>query len=343
MKYNRLGKSELQVSEIALGTMTFGQQNTLEEACAQLDHAVSQGVNFVDTAEMYPVPGRAETQGLTEEYVGKWLQNQVRDKIVLATKVTGPSRGFDWIRNGPLSIDRANIMSAIDTSLLRLQTDYVDLYQIHWPARNVPMFGKSKYDPGLEHPATSVEEQLSALSELVTSGKVRHIGVSNETPWGVAEFLKTSERLGLQRIVSIQNPYNLINRTFELGLHEMCHREQVSLLAYSPLAFGLLSGKYVKNPEASGRMTLFKNFGLRYVKPNVPQAVAAYANLAEESGVTPAQMALAFLRSRPFVASTIIGATTMSQLKENLSDVKLNAEQLKAIDEIHLRFSNPAP
>ena len=343
MKYKSLGKSELQVSEIALGTMTFGQQNTPEEAGAQLDHAVAQGVNFVDSAEMYPVPGKAETQGRTEEYVGKWLHKQARDKIIVATKVTGPSRGFDWIRNGPKSIDRANIMAAVEASLKRLQTDYIDLYQIHWPARNVPMFGKSNYEPGLEYAATSVEDQLSTLSELVSSGKIRHIGVSNETPWGVAEFLKVSERMGLQRIISIQNPYNLLNRTFEIGMHEMCQREQVSLLAYSPLAFGLLSGKYVKNPEASGRMTLFRNFGLRYAKPNVTAAVAAYATLAEQSGITPAQLALAFLRSRPFVASTIIGATSMAQLKENLSDMQLNAEQLKGIEEIHLRFSNPAP
>ena len=343
MKYNRLGKSDIQVSEVAMGTMTFGQQNTLTDACEQLDYAVAQGVNFVDTAEMYPVPGKAETQGRTEEYVGKWLNTQTREKIILATKVTGPSRGFNWIRNGPQSIDRANIMSAIDSSLKRLQTDYVDLYQIHWPARNVPMFGKSNYDPSSEHPSTSVDEQLSVLSELVTQGKVRHIGVSNETPWGVAEFLKVSERMGLQRIVSIQNPYTLINRTFEIGLHEMCHREQVSLLAYSPLAFGLLSGKYLKNPKEKGRMTMFPDFGLRYRKPNVPVAVQAYAELAITFGLSLAQMTLSFIRSRPFVCSTIIGATTISQLQENLSRHELNTEQLKAIEEIHLRYTNPAP
>lgn len=343
MKYNTLGSSDLKVSEIALGTMTFGQQNTLAEACAQLDYAVAQGVNFIDTAEMYPVPGKAETQGRTEEYVGKWLQTQVRDKIIVASKVTGPSRGFGWIRNGPLSIDRSNIMSAIDSSLHRLQTDYVDLYQIHWPARNVPMFGKSIYNPALEHPATSVEEQLTVLSELVKNGKVRHIGLSNETPWGVAEFLKVAERMGLQRIVSIQNAYNLINRSFESCLHEMCCRERVSLLAYSPLAFGLLSGKYVKNPREHGRISLFPEFGQRYQKPHVAAAVAAYAQLAEQHGLSPAQMALAFLRSRPFVASTIIGATTLQQLQENLSVIELDAEVLKSIEDIHLRHPNPAP
>ena len=343
MKYKQLGNSDLSVSEITLGTMTFGQQNTLADACAQLDYAVAQGVNFIDTAEMYPVPAKAETQGRTEEYVGQWLRKQARDKVIIGTKVAGPARGMGWIRNGPESLDRANIMAAVEDSLKRLQTDYIDLYQIHWPARNVPMFGKNNYNPALERPSTSVEEQLSVLTELVKSGKVRHIGVSNETPWGVAEFLKVAERLELRRIVSIQNPYNLINRTFEIGLHEICHREQISLLAYSPLAFGLLSGKYFNNPTESGRMTLYPDFGQRYKKINVPAAVAAYTQLAEQHGISPAQMALAYIRSRPFVASTIVGATTMSQLKQNLESIELNAEQLKAIEEIHLRYSNPAP
>lgn len=343
MKYKQLGNSDLNVSEITLGTMTFGQQNTLDEACAQLDYAVDHGINFVDTAEMYPVPAKPETQGLTEEYVGKWLQGKARDKVIIGTKVAGPARGMGWIRNGPASLDRANIMAAIEGSLKRLQTDYIDLYQIHWPARNVPMFGKSNYNPEFERPATSVEEQLSVLSELVRSGKVRHIGVSNETPWGVAEFLKVAGRTGLQRIISIQNPYNLINRTFETGLHEMCFREQIGLLAYSPLAFGLLSGKYVKNPAESGRMTLYPDFGQRYKKPNVPEAVAAYAQLAAQHEISPAQMALAFIRSRPFVASTIIGATTMAQLKENLNSIELSAGQMSSIEDIHLRYTNPAP
>jgi len=343
MKYNKLGKTSLLVSEIAMGTMTFGQQNTLAEACEQLDYAIAQGVNFIDTAEMYPVPGKAETQGRTEEYVGVWLKQQSRDKIILATKVAGPSRGFGWIRNGPLSLDRANILSAIDTSLKRLQTDYVDLYQIHWPARNVPMFGRQIYKPELEHEATTIEEQLTVLSELVKGGKVRYIGLSNETPWGVAEFLKVSERMGLQRIVSIQNSYSLINRTFEEGLHEMCHREQVSLLAYSPLGFGHLTGKYLKNPEANGRITLFPEFGQRYEKPNVSAAVEAYLKLAEQNGLSSAQMAIAFVRSRPFVTSTIIGATTMAQLQENLKRIELDTELQKSIETIHLRYTNPAP
>lgn len=343
MKYNRLGRSDLKVSEFALGTMTFGEQNTLAEACAQLDYAVAQGINFIDTAEMYPVPGKAETQGRTEEYVGHWLKTLPRDRIIVATKVAGPSRGFGWIRGGPVALDRANITAAIDTSLKRLQTDYVDLFQLHWPDRNVPMFGKIDYDPTLEKPTVSIEEQLTVLTELVRSGKVRHIGISNETAWGVAEFLKVAERLGLQRMVSIQNPYNLINRAFEIGLHEMCHREQVSLLAYSPLAFGLLSGKYSKDPQAPGRMTLFPAFGQRYHKPNVAAAVAEYAKLAQAHGLSPAAMALAFVRGRPFVTSTIVGATTLQQLQENLQRIELNADVLKGIEAIHMRYFNPAP
>ena len=343
MKYKQLGASDLHVSELALGTMTFGQQNSPSEAHAQLDYAVAQGVNFIDTAEMYPVPGKPETQGRSEEFVGNWLKSQARDKLVIATKVAGPARGFDWIRGGPRAVDRDNITAAIHGSLRRLQTDYIDLYQIHWPARNVPMFGRNEFEPGLERPCTSVEEQLTVLSELVQSGKVRHIGLSNETPWGIAEFLKTSERLGLDRIVSVQNPYNLINRTFEIGLHEMCYREKVGLLAYSPLAFGLLSGKYVNDAPANSRLTLFPEFGQRYRKLNVPAAVAAYASLAAERGLSPAAMALAFIRSRPFVASTIVGATSMRQLQENLGNVELDAKTLDAIELIHARYPNSAP
>ena len=343
MKHKQLGSSDLHVSELALGTMTFGQQNSLSEAHEQLDYAVAHGVNFIDTAEMYPVPGKAETQGRSEEYVGKWLKTQARDKLVIATKVSGPARGFGWIRGGPVALDRDNIMAAIHDSLRRLQTDYIDLYQIHWPARNVPMFGRNEFEPRLERPCTSVEEQLTVLSGLVQSGKVRHIGLSNETPWGIAEFLKTSERLGLGRIVSVQNPYNLINRTFEIGLYEMCYRENVSLLAYSPLAFGLLSGKYVHDVPPKGRFTLFPEFGQRYNKPNVPAAVEAYACLAAERGWSPASMALAFIRSRPFVTSTIIGATTMKQLQENLGNVELDEETLNGIELIHARYPNPAP
>ncbi|HQT27231.1 MAG TPA: aldo/keto reductase [Burkholderiales bacterium] len=341
MKYNRLG--EMTVSEICLGTMTFGQQNTLSEACEQLDHALSCGINFIDTAEMYPVPGKAETQGRTEEYVGKWLKHQRRDKLHIATKVAGPSRGFSWIRGGPKAVDRQNVHDALDASLTRLQTDYVDLYQVHWPDRNVPMFGKSFYDSELEHETVPILEQLEVLSGLVKSGKVRHIGLSNETPWGLCEFLKLSERSGLQRVVSIQNAYNLINRIFEYGLSEICHRERVGLLAYSPLGFGMLTGKYLEG--GNGRLTLFPQFGQRYHKQNVSEAVSSYSGLARKIGVSPAELSLAFVRSRSFVSSTIIGATTMAQLKENIESASLflDDETLKEIDAIHSRYPNPAP
>lgn len=345
MNQVQLGSSDLHVTPICLGTMTFGEQVDEATAHAILGRSLERGVNFLDTAEMYSVPARAETCGATETILGNWFAKNpgVRSKLVLATKVAGPSRGFGWIRGGPVALDRANIMTAVEASLKRLQTDYIDLYQLHWPDRNVPMFGRIDYDPSQEKPTVPIEEQLAVLTELVSSGKVRHIGISNETAWGVAEFLKVAERLGLQRIVSIQNPYNLINRAFELGLHEMCHREQVGLLAYSPLAFGLLSGKYLATPQAAGRMTLFPAFGRRYEKPNVPLAVAEYAALANTHGLAPAALALAFVRSRPFVTSTILGATTMQQLRENLQEVELDAEILQGIAAIHLRYFNPAP
>ena len=333
----------MHVSELCLGTMTFGEQNSLNEAIEQLDHAVSCGINFIDTAEMYPVPGKPETQGRTEEYVGKWLRHQKRETLFVATKVAGPSRGFSWLRGGPKSLDAQNIMEAIDGSLKRLQTDYVDLYQIHWPDRNVPMFGQSFYDPSLERDSIPILAQLETLGMLVKSGKVRHIGLSNETPWGLSEFLRLSELHGLPRPVSIQNAYNPINRILEYGLSEICHRESIGLLAYSPLGFGILTGKYLEGGQ--GRLTLFPQFGQRYHKENVNDAVAAYRVLASEIGTTPAKLALAFVRSRRFVSSTIIGSTTMAQLKENIEslDVALDDEMLRRIDSIHFRYPNPAP
>lgn len=341
MKHNRLG--DMHVSEICLGTMTFGEQNSLAEAHEQLDYAIQNGVNFIDTAEMYPVPGKPETQGRTEEYVGKWLKNQQRDKLFIATKVAGPSRGFSWIRGGPKALDRENIFSAIDSSLKRLQTDYVDLYQLHWPDRNVPMFGQSFFDPKLEHDTVPILEQLEVLSDLVKSGKVRHIGLSNETPWGICKFLQLSEKHGLPRIISTQNAFNPINRVFEYGLSEICHRENMGLLAYSPLGFGMLTGKY-GNGE-TGRLTLFPQFGQRYHKQNVAEAVSNYCDLAKKLGISPAELSLAFVRSRQFVASTIIGATSMTQLKENIGSLKveLDEEALREIDAIHFRHPNPAP
>lgn len=341
MEYHKLG--DMAVSEICLGTMTFGEQNSLSEAHEQLDHAVSRGINFIDTAEMYPVPGKAETQGRTEDFIGKWLKHQSREKLYIATKVAGPSRGFSWIRGGPKAVNRENMTSALEASLARLQTDYVDLYQIHWPDRNVPMFGQSLFDPGLEHATVPILEQLTVLSEFVKSGKVRHIGLSNETPWGLMEFLKISAQHGLPRVVSIQNAYNCINRVFEYGLSEICHREKIGLLAYSPLGFGMLSGKYQDGGE--GRLSRFPQFGQRYHKQNVPEAVSAYCALARKKGLSPAKLALAFVRSRPFASSTIVGASSMAQLKENIAslDVVLDEETLQEIDLLHSSYPNPAP
>ncbi|MDP2761609.1 MAG: NADP(H)-dependent aldo-keto reductase [Sideroxyarcus sp.] len=344
MEYRTLGSSDLNVSALCLGTMTFGEQNSEAEAHAQLDYAVSRGVNFIDTAEMYPVPPRAETVHRTEQYIGSWLKQQPRDQLIVATKIAGPARGFAWIRNGP-RIDRAQINAAIDASLSRLQTDYVDLYQIHWPDRYVPMFGATGYDASLEHETVPIAEQLQALAELVKTGKVRYIGLSNETPWGVMAFLRATDELGLPRIASIQNAYHLMNRTFENGLAEVCHHHSVGLLAYSPLAFGCLSGKYLDDPAAPGRINLFPGFGQRYNKPNVPVATGEYANIARAAGLTPATMALAFARTRRFTSSVILGATTLAQLKENLdsAEITLSSEVLAQIDAVHLRHPNPAP
>jgi aryl-alcohol dehydrogenase-like predicted oxidoreductase len=345
MKRRQLGESALQVSGICLGTMTFGAQNSESEAHAQLDRAFAAGVNFIDSAEMYAVPPRADSYGRSEQIVGSWLARQARDQVVLATKATGPGRGLDWIRGGPTGFDRANLRAAVEGSLRRLRTDYIDLYQLHWPARNQPMFGEWKYNPEAEREATPIREALEVLAELVQEGKIRYVGVSNEHPWGVMEFVRMARDFGLPRVATIQNAYHLMNRVFETGLVEVCHRENVSLLPYSPLAFGLLSGKYIDNPQAPGRMSLFPGFGQRYAKPNVAHAVLAYAALAHRHGLTPGQLALAFVYSRWFVASTIIGATTMAQLEENLGAyaLKLSPEVLAEIDAIHLRYTNPAP
>ncbi|HID37177.1 MAG TPA: aldo/keto reductase [Ghiorsea sp.] len=344
MKYNQLGNSDLKVSEICLGTMTFGEQNTEDDAHDQLDMAADYGVNFIDTAEMYPVAPRAETQGLTEAYVGSWLKHQKREDLIVATKITGPSRGFEWIRGGP-RVTAEHINAAIDGSLKRLQTDYVDLYQIHWPDRYVPMFGSTSYDIKNEHDTTPIMAQLEALSVLVDAGKVRYIGLSNETPYGVSEFNRCAKELGLPHIVSIQNAYHLLNRTFEAGLAETCRHENVGLLAYSPLAFGHLSGKYLENPQAKGRVTQFPQFTQRYSKINVPEALQAYAFIAENAGLTLTQLGLAFVRSRWFTSSTIIGATNLEQLKENLETVHIepSEEVFNQVEKVHQQYPNPAP
>lgn len=345
MKLNRLGESELRVSEICLGTMTFGEQNSEKESHEQLDYAVSRGINFIDAAEMYPVPPRAETQGRTETFVGSWLKRQQRDKLIVATKITAPGRGFSWVRGGPKAIDAKEVSEALAGSLRRLQTDYVDLYQIHWPDRYVPSFGQLFYDPQSERPTISIEKQLEALAVQVKAGKIRYIGLSNETPWGVIEFLRLARERRLPAVVSVQNAYSLLNRTYESGLSEVTRHQGVPLLAYSPLGFGHLTGKYLAGAKPDGaRLTRFPPFGQRYDKPNVAAACAAYCDLARRSGLSPATMAIAFVRSRWFVASTIIGATTLGQLKENIdaAAVEIAPAVLSEIDQVHLKYPNPS-
>ncbi len=345
MQYRQLGDSSLQISEIGLGTMTFGQQNTLEEAHQQLDYALYHGVNLIDTAEMYPVPARAETQGLTEEIVGKWLVRRQRDRLILATKIAGPSRRMDWIRNGPQAIDRPNIEQAVNESLKRLQTDYIDLYQIHWPDRYVPLFGQTVFDPNQVRETIPIAEQLTVFADLIQAGKIRYLGLSNETPWGVMQFCQIARQLGLPKVVSIQNAYNLINRVFETALAEVCYYEKLGVLAYSPLGFGLLSGKYLQDKSQPGRMTLFPGFGQRYQKPNVESAVAEYGAIARKHNLSPVALALAFVRQSWFVTSLLIGATTLDQLKENLAslEVNLSPEILAEIDAVHSHYPSPAP
>ncbi|SAL42749.1 NADP(H)-dependent aldo-keto reductase [Caballeronia telluris] len=350
MEYRKLGASGIDVSLIGLGTMTWGEQNTESEAHAQIDYALGEGVNLIDAAEMYPVPPRPETQGRTEQYIGTWLgaHRGKRDKIVLATKIAGPARqphNPRHIRGAGNQFDRANLTEAVDGSLKRLQTDYIDLYQLHWPDRSTMTFGRPSYPYIDDEYTVPIDETLAALGDLVNAGKIRHVGVSNETPWGVAQFLNAADKHGLPRIVSIQNPYSLVNRTFETGLSEFTHKEGVGLLAYSPLAFGWLSGKYEGGARPDGaRITLFERFQ-RYSKPQAIAAIDRYSALARRHGLTPAQLALAFVNSRPFTTSTLIGATTLAQLKENIDSVgvKLSDEILADIDALHEQQPNPAP
>lgn len=349
MKYRKLGKTNENVSLIGLGTMTWGEQNTEAEAHEQIDYALTQGINLIDVAEMYPVPPKPETQGRTESYIGTWFAKTGRRKdLFLATKIAGPSRQAGrpgHIRDGKTRHDLKNLNLAIDASLKRLQTDYVDLYQLHWPDRPAAVFGIREY-PWADDPDTiPIEETLQGLVELVKSGKVRYVGVSNETPWGLSQFIKYADKLGLPRIVSIQNPYSLLNRLYEGGLSEFSHREEIGLLAYSPLAFGILTGKYLHGAiPPKSRLALFQRFG-RYSKPQATEVVEHYVNLAKKHRITPAQLALAFVNSRPFVASNLIGATTLEQLKENISSIEitLSDEVIAEINEIHSRYPNPTP
>ncbi|EGQ7938987.1 NADP(H)-dependent aldo-keto reductase [Vibrio vulnificus] len=344
MQYTKLPHSTLEISKLCLGTMTFGEQNSQQDAFEQLDYAVAQGINFIDTAEMYPVPPKAQSQGLTEQFIGNWLSKSgKREKVLIATKIAGP-RNVPYIRDN-MSLNRRHIHTAIDDSLTRLQTEYVDLYQLHWPQRQTNCFGQLNYPyPDTQEEVTLIET-LEALNELVKAGKVRYIGVSNETPWGVMTLLRLAEKHDLPRIVSIQNPYNLLNRSFEVGLSEISHYEGVQLLAYSPMAFGTLSGKYLDGARPKGaRCTLFERFQ-RYFTPQGLEATNAYVSLARDYGLDPAQMALAFVNQRPFVASNIIGATTLDQLKANIEslNVKLEDEVLNKIQQIGTTYSNPCP
>ena len=344
METRTLGRTDLKVSAICLGTMTWGEQNSEAQAHEQMDYALAQGVNFFDVAEMYPVPPKPETQGRTEQYIGTWFKARgKRHEVVLATKITGPGE-MSWIRGGP-RLDRASVLAACDASLARLQTDYIDLYQVHWPARGTNYFGQLGFKPTEDSRSVPIEETYSALAELVKAGKIRHIGLSNETPWGVAEYLRLSRELGLPRPVSIQNPYSLLNRSFEVGLAEFAHREQIGLLAYSPLAFGVLAGKYLNGAKpADGRLTLFSRFQ-RYNGEHADAATQAYAKVASEHGLSLSQMALAFVTSRHFVTSNIIGATTMAQLESNIAphSIKLSRDVLTALEAVHKRYTIPCP
>jgi aryl-alcohol dehydrogenase-like predicted oxidoreductase len=348
MKHRKLGRTGLDVSLICLGTMTWGQQNTEAEGFAQMDYALERGVTFWDTAEMYSIPPRRETQGSTETIIGNWFKSRgKRDKVILASKVAGRS-DFDWLREGGAQArpNRAQIMTAVEGSLKRLQTDYIDLYQIHWPDRLIVWGGNpTVYQHQNPDAEVSFEETLRALDDLVRSGKVRHIGLSNESAWGTMSYLKLAETHGLARVASVQNAYNLINRTAETALAEVFMREDVGLLAFSPLAQGYLTGKYLDGAlPPNTRKTLF-NRGQRYEKPGADTAIRAYVELAREFGLDPAQMALAFVNTRPFLGANIIGATTMAQLKTNIDsiDVAMPPELEARINAIHQVHMNPAP
>ncbi len=342
-----LGRSDLSVGPICLGTMTFGEQVGEAASHSLLDHSLARGVNFIDTAEMYAVPARRETYGATEVIIGNWFASRpgVRQKVVLATKVAGPSRNMDWVRSGSANVTPAEFVQACDASLKRLQTDVIDLYQIHWPNRNAPLFGPLYFDPTKDKAFTSIHAQLEALGGLVKAGKVRHIGLSNETPWGVSEFVKLAEQHGLPRIVSTQNPYALVNRTVDNGLDETLHREGVSLLAYSPLGFGVLTGKYDDTGKADGRLSLFDAFkAQRWNRPEAFEAGRLYNALARKHGLTPTALALAFCYTNWRVASTIIGVTTKAQLDENIDawGTVLPAELLAEIDAVRWKIRDPA-
>ena len=352
MKKVQLGASDLQVTPVCLGTMTFGEQVDEATSHAVLDRSLERGINFVDTAEMYSVPPRAETFGATETIIGNWLARHpgARQQLVIATKVAGPSRGMPWVREGP-GMSAADIVASCNASLKRLQTDVIDLYQIHWPERNVPVFGTLYYEPSRERTMTSIHDQLEALAQLVRQGKVRHIGLSNESPYGVHEFVRLAEQHGLPRVATVQNPYCLINRTVENGLDETMHRLGVSLLAYSPLGFGLLTGKYdasgLEGADAPKESRIARYESMRKQRWGRPEALAAarrYNQLARDNGLTPTQLALAFCYTKWQVASTIIGVTSVAQLDEDLDayGTTLAVGVLEEIDKIRWESRDPA-
>jgi len=346
MEYRKLGNTDIDVSVICLGTMTWGEQNNQAQAFEQMDYALAQGVSFFDTAELYAIPPKAETYGCTEEIIGEWLKERgSREQIILASKIAGPGDWVPHIRNGRTCFNRQDIVSALDASLKRLQTDYLDLYQLHWPQRNANFFGRLGFEPEEEAHFTPLLETLQVLDEQVQAGKIRHIGLSNETPWGVMQFLQLAEQHSLPRVMSVQNPYGLLNRSYEVGLAEISWREKAGLLAYSPLGMGMLSGKYLDGAKPAGsRLTLFPDY-TRYCSSEAGRATEKYVALAREHGMDPAQMALAYVNSRSFLTSTIIGATTMEQLRSNIESIqlKLSDEVLEGIEAIHTEHPNPSP
>ena len=345
MNYKKLGNTDIDVSTICLGTMTWGEQNTQEEAFEQMDYALDQGVNFWDTAEIYAIPPKKNTYGKTEEFIGNWFEKtKKREKVVLASKVAGP--GLSWIRNGKSQYNKKNLHEAVNSSLARLKTDYIDLYQLHWPERKTNYFGKLGYEHKDDNDWNKFEDILVVLDELIKDGKIRYIGISNETAWGLTKFLEISKLKDLPKMMSVQNPYNLLNRSYEVGLAEISIREKSGLLAYSPLAFGFLSGKYrnEKLPEKS-RMKLFGDLFPRYKTPNGASAIEKYYEISKKNGLDFSQMSLKFCEIQPFVTSVIIGATTMEQLKTNIESVnlELSNEIIKEINEVQTKYPNPCP
>ncbi len=347
MKYNPLGNTGLEVSAISLGTMTFGEQNSEHEAHDQLSLAVERGINLIDTAELYPAPANEATYGLSEQFIGNWLQHQDRSRIIIATKVVGPApkKWIGHIRSGP-KLAPSQLVQALHDSLKRLRTDYIDLYQIHWPSRNTNYFGKLGYEYGIDKHHNPINETLEVLAKLQAEGKIRHIGVSNETAWGLHEYLQCAELNGYPKIASVQNPYCLLNRTYEIGMAEFAHRSNVGLLAYSPLAGGSLSGKYLNGKEpVNARLTLHKNYFYRYTTEQATDAIKRYVGVAYEFNLNPAAMALAFVNLQPFVASSIIGATSLEQLSRNCDSVscEIPEDAIKKIQQIHAANPNPCP